>query len=741
LIGLLVPIIGTLTCCLQEGPLTPAAIFHTLAHVALIRYAFLVPLLTAYAWFVSTEAPETTSTVRSRDLLLVIAAITAIPLGLLIFSTFVSCTAARTLSDAELIYSIRADAVVMGTSDGQLTAKRRKVFDGMAASMAALRERGVSEIDRVMPAWTEFSSQWKASGVVSLQATDQIVNATESAESALKQRGHNQQYLAAIILVLGVFGLLMYLMKCYKIAMHLKMVEDRIAWQNTELETRNVQLEEQKEELRGREEELSMTADSLSDVNQLLQQASHRFEELFQSLPVACFCFDRDGRIFEWNRASETQYGLTTDQAFQKTLWDAIGLPDDVDRAQEITHRVFAGEIIEGVEWTHRRTDGTLCNILCSTFPLRSGDGEVVGAISANVDITDLTRAQEHLRDSEERFRSAIHSMQEGLLLIDTEYNVRLSNHAAETIFGTPGATLVGRQARELDWQFVREDGQPITLEEWPASASLQSGVAQHEVVIGLKKSDDTLIWLSTNCAPLFHTGELDPYAVVVTVTDITPRKHYEQKLKEQMVMLNDAHAKLEVQQAELLEVNSKLRALATLDGLTGLKNHRSFQERLDLEQQRASRYDIPLSLIFLDVDKFKVFNDTFGHPAGDEVLKIVARTLQQEARVTDFVARYGGEEFAIILTNTDYAGALVVAERFRAAIEAAGWNDKIVTASFGVTTMLPEHQNAASLIAEADRALYYSKQHGRNRVTHLMNMEPADAALEEVVAAPLRAA
>ncbi|MDR3708561.1 MAG: diguanylate cyclase [Capsulimonadaceae bacterium] len=740
LIGLLVPVAGTLTYCLQEGPLTLHAILQTQVHVTALWYADLAPLLSAYGWLVASTAPEASSSLRSSDLLRIIAAITSIPILLLIFATVETRVAMQKITDVELVYSIRADAAMLASNAGQAPAARTATLGRIGVSVRALEARDRVGTAQIAPAWKAFNDAWAAGVPADSRVTARFLTRALDCEGALKRRLHDLQFQAAIILVMGTFGLIVFLIKCYKIVMHLRLVEERIAWQNNELETRNTQLEEQKDELRGREEELSMTADSLSDVNQLLQQASHRFEELFQSLPVACFCFDASGRIFEWNRTSETQYGLTTDQAFQRTLWDAVGLPEDAERVQEITRRVFEGEVIEGVEWTHVRADGSLCNILCSMFPLRGAEGEVAGAISANVDITDLTRAQEHLRDSEERFRSAIHSMQEGLLLIDREHTVRLSNHAAERIFGTDGATLVGRQAEELNWKFVGEDGADMSLEQWPASISLNSGIAQHEVVTGLQRPGG-LIWLSTNCAPLFHTGDPEPYSVVVTVTDITQRKQYEKKLKEQMVMLNDAHAKLEMQQAELLEANARLRALATLDGLTGLKNHRSFQERLDLEQQRAARYNIPLSLIFLDVDKFKTYNDTYGHPAGDEVLKTVARTLQNEARVTDFVARYGGEEFAIILTNTDYAGSLVVAERFRAAIETACWKERLVTASFGVTTMLPARQTAASLISEADKALYWSKQHGRNRVAHLLDLSISDSPLEEVSSEPRRAA
>ena len=116
---------------------------------------------------------------------------------------------------------------------------------------------------------------------------------------------------------------------------------------------------------------------------------------------------------------------------------------------------------------------------------------------------------------------------------------------------------------------------------------------------------------------------------------------------------------------------------LATTDGLTGLLNHRTFQERTDAQLRQSERYGKRLAMLLCDIDHFKSVNDTYGHPMGDVVLKGVAATIAKEARTTDIVARYGGEEFAVVMPETDAAGAMVIAERIRERIAQAGLRDR----------------------------------------------------------------
>jgi diguanylate cyclase (GGDEF)-like protein len=182
----------------------------------------------------------------------------------------------------------------------------------------------------------------------------------------------------------------------------------------------------------------------------------------------------------------------------------------------------------------------------------------------------------------------------------------------------------------------------------------------------------------------------------------------------------------------ENVDLHETVQKQALTDELTGLYNVRQFHSRLDNEIDRAQRFATPLSLVMLDIDKFKSVNDTYGHQQGDRVLVEVARVLRRLSRDVDLPARYGGEEMAVVLPQTDLGGAEQQAERMRSAIEGMqiarldGGGLLQITASFGVASFPGEGPDKTTLIAAADAALYRAKHGGRNRVER---GEPAAAA------------
>jgi diguanylate cyclase (GGDEF)-like protein len=173
----------------------------------------------------------------------------------------------------------------------------------------------------------------------------------------------------------------------------------------------------------------------------------------------------------------------------------------------------------------------------------------------------------------------------------------------------------------------------------------------------------------------------------------------------------------------ELQQANAVLKEMALKDGLTSLFNHRYFQEMLAVEIARSRRYEKPCSIVFMDVDNFKTFNDTHGHPEGDKLLKKLASILVGSVRCTDVAARYGGEEFVLLLPETPKEGAMKIAEALRAKVEAEPFPGREkqplgkVTISVGVACYPEDGTDAPSLLAFADQLLYQAKRGGRNRV------------------------
>jgi len=193
----------------------------------------------------------------------------------------------------------------------------------------------------------------------------------------------------------------------------------------------------------------------------------------------------------------------------------------------------------------------------------------------------------------------------------------------------------------------------------------------------------------------------------------------------EQLVIdLKQSKERAEKYASELKQANQRLREMAFRDGLTGLYNHRYFQELLDKEISRAKRYNRPFALIMLDLDHFKNINDTYGHPVGDIVLKQVSKEIVSTLRESDVAARYGGEEFAIILTETNLKGAALAGERIRKAVEQLEINANGcrlgATISVGVTCyqISAIDKNKSEVLSAADVALYNSKKSGRNKIS-----------------------
>ncbi|HEK1684856.1 TPA: PleD family two-component system response regulator [Pseudomonas putida] len=241
---------------------------------------------------------------------------------------------------------------------------------------------------------------------------------------------------------------------------------------------------------------------------------------------------------------------------------------------------------------------------------------------------------------------------------------------------------------------------------------------------------DIPIIVLSTKEDPLvksaaFAAGANDYLVKLPDTIELVARIRYHSRSYLTLLQRDEAYRALRVSQQQLLDTNLMLQRLMNSDGLTGLSNRRHFDEYLELEWRRAMREQQQLSLLMIDVDYFKAYNDGFGHLAGDEALRQVAEAIRGScSRPSDLPARYGGEEFALVLPNTSPGGARLIAEKLRQTVlglnipHSAPQPESRLTVSIGLATQTPSvGSHCRQLISAADKGLYLAKNSGRNQV------------------------
>lgn len=320
-----------------------------------------------------------------------------------------------------------------------------------------------------------------------------------------------------------------------------------------------------------------------------------------------------------------------------------------------------------------------------------------------------IKRALKHLDPSAvvpARVRNALNILAEGVLILDRREQIVLANTALLENLRRTEDNLLGKKASNLGW-LVDPKSEDV---QYPWIRALAEGAKQTGARVLLPLGDEGEKIFHVNAVPI-----LDPkgqaQGTIAVFEDIT-------ELEGKNRLLEDMVQQLAASRAAIETKNKELTYLATRDPLTNCFNRRALYEHLNGKFDGARTSDAEFSCIMADIDFFKKVNDTYGHAVGDEVIKMAANSLREVVRDMDMVARFGGEEFCVILPGAPIEQAQLIAERCREKIAAQVTNGVRVTGSFGVTSIRMGASSAGQLIQQADEALYYSKQHGRNQVT-----------------------
>jgi diguanylate cyclase (GGDEF)-like protein/PAS domain S-box-containing protein len=410
-----------------------------------------------------------------------------------------------------------------------------------------------------------------------------------------------------------------------------------------------------------------------------------------------------DGTIVDVNAGFCFMTGYVREEVIENTtlkinLWHKMA-----DRESYINLLKETG-ICENKEYDFERKDGSLINGAISGKIISiHGIPHIVSIVH---DITKSKQIEETLRESEELYRSILNASPDDITITDLNGYIQVISPAAKKMFGYEPEfdQFIGTHLLEY---IVPEDRERARTNINRMFLDNYSGPNEYRGI----RQDQSIFDIEANSG-IIHDANGQPVKMVFMVRDISERKQTEQQIN-----------KL-VQQ---LEVEKKAaQRNANTDSLTGLPNRRYFDGVIKTEFRRSKRSGSPLSLIMLDVDHFKKFNDCYGHLAGDECLRQIGTTLKSlVGRTTDIVARYGGEEFVAILTDTDQKGAEILAERIRIAVERLEIPHSesdiapFVTVSLGVATVQSTRLDSPEqVVALADEAMYCAKREGRNRIS-----------------------
>ncbi|OXM84153.1 diguanylate cyclase [Paenibacillus rigui] len=406
-------------------------------------------------------------------------------------------------------------------------------------------------------------------------------------------------------------------------------------------------------------------------------------EEALDKIPDGFICIDSYSRFTYMNKAAEQMMKCNRDKLIGRSVWysfpEAVGTPLYDHYLSCTTTQISSKQELyyaPSNRW----------------FEVHSYPRDNMYSAFFR-DITQAKHTEQTLQESESMYRMLADNSTDMIARIALDGMFLYISPASKTLLGYEPEELIGHRVYEF---FHPEEFMVQLYQEKMQLSDLHLNLNAYR----FRKKDGTYIWFESTARYILNDQGLQTEIISIS-RDISARKHVER---------------------QLLETNELLQKISTVDALTGVANRRGFDECFQREWKQGVRDATALSMILVDIDNFKRYNDSHGHAQGDLCLKKVAVALSQAAeRPGDFIARYGGEEFVLLLPATDTRGAYKVAEKLRKAVESLRIvhnrsETTLVTVSLGTATMTPSRDmDPEELFIRADKALYQAKQDGRN--------------------------
>jgi diguanylate cyclase (GGDEF)-like protein/PAS domain S-box-containing protein len=423
-----------------------------------------------------------------------------------------------------------------------------------------------------------------------------------------------------------------------------------------------------------------------------LRSSEQKFRGLFATIAEGVYQSSLDGRLTSVNPALVSMFGYSSAEELYALKSTEALYWNPADRVHFVRRVEREGEI-RNFEFLARRRDGQQLVILENSRAIRDAAGKLIGYEGTLNDITERKRAEQAVFEEKERAEVTLQSIGDAVISTDASGRIDYMNPVAESLTGWSAAEAHGREIRDVLNLVTELEHEPL---ENPLLRALgrgehrsDGGAADHSVLITRSGQE---IAIQESAAPICdRQGRM--IGAVIVFHDVTKERRLKRALAYQ----------------------------ASHDALTGLINRREFDNRLHAAVQNAQRGEGSYALLYIDLDQFKVVNDTCGHQAGDRLLRDVTGLLQTRVRASDTIARLGGDEFGVLLENCTLDQATRIAENARQAIRdyrfVWGASALSVGASIGVVEIRRETENVASIMSAADIACYAAKDGGRNRI------------------------